>query len=276
MRISSATWPLFRDAHGRWPWDPWRWFHGCGCSSCVAPTRTMQETMFLPLDHRRASNLARSNRVQNGLAPAAKLGDGALSLGFPSFRSAAPNTHDKNFDNPIHAFFCVSRFTDRVGRHARGIAHWLRSFRNNDNRRRIDAATLRRDLLCGSPDCLASAKGMPRMSSPLRRPYSGRKRLAAPPLPRPSAVLTIRTAKGSIPITAAPFSAKPGIASIVDSARRASATRRTPAGNDPIDVSLTVLAPPRSLIPRWARTPGLRSKDGILRQSRGGSEFRCA
>jgi hypothetical protein len=128
MRTSSATWPLFRDVHGRWPWDPWCWFHGCGCSSCVAPTQTMQETMFLPHDRRRASNLERNNRVRNGPDLAAKLAVGALSPGFPSLRSAARTTRDKNFDNPIHAFFCVSRFTDRVGGHARGIAHWLRSF----------------------------------------------------------------------------------------------------------------------------------------------------
>lgn len=220
--------------------------------------------MFLHLDRRRASNLARNNSARHGLDPAAKRADGALNLGFPSFRSAARTAHDKNFDNPIHAFFCVSRFTNHVGRHARGIAHWLRSFRNNDN---SGASTPpRRDLLCGSPDCLASARAMPTMSSPLRRrPYDGKKRLPARPLPRPGAVPAIRTARGSIPTTAAPFSAKRGIASIAE-----------PARPDPIDVSLTVLAPPRSLIPRRAWTPGLFSKDGILRQPRGGSEFRCA
>jgi hypothetical protein len=275
MRTSSATWPLFQDAHGCWLSDPWHWFHGCGCSSCVAPalTPTMQKTMFLHLDRRRASNRARNN----GLDPAPKPADGASSLGFPSFCSITRAARDKNFDSLIHAFFCVSRFTNCVGRYARSVAHWLRSFRNNDNQRRSDAAILRRDLLCGSPDCLASARAMRKMSSPLRRPYSRKPRLLPRPLPRPSAVPTIRTAKGSIPITAARSSARHGIASIAESAGGVPASLQgAVVGNDPIDVSLTVLAPPRSLIPRWARTPGLRSKDGILRQSRGGSEFRCA
>lgn len=80
----------------------------------------MKEILFLHLDQRRASNLAR-----HSLELAAKRVDGALSLGFPSFRSAAHAARDKNFDSLIHAFFCVSCLTDRAGRHARSGACWL-------------------------------------------------------------------------------------------------------------------------------------------------------
>ena len=44
------------------------------------------------------------------------------------------------------------------------------------------------------------------------------------------------------------------------------------ANVDPIDVSLTVPAPPRSLIPRRTRPAGRLSKDGFLSQPRGGIE----
>lgn len=250
MRISSATLLLYQDARGRWPWDRWRWFRGCGCSSCVVrvPIPKMKETTFLRLGRRRARNLAR-----NSLDLAAKVAGDVSSLGFPSFRSAARAAHGKNSDSPIRLFFSVSHLTNRASKHAHSVAPWLRSLRNNDNQRRSGAATLRRDLLCGSPDCSACARAMPKTSSPLPRLHSGTKRLPAPlrflpPLRTPSAAPTIRTARGSIPITAAPFSERHGIASIDDA-----------AGQAPIDGSLTVSAPPRSLIPRraWTSRPAV-------------------
>jgi hypothetical protein len=266
MRISSAIWPRLPDALGRWRSAHWRSCRWCGSSSSSAirkPQRQMTATTLL-LRLRRDRVL--SHAPKHVRSRARKRQDVASSPGFPPIPRRARSTRDKNSDSLIRAVFCVSDFTDRVCHAAQRCPHWVRSFRNNDNHQRRAVDIFGKRSLCGSPDCSADAVASTTTTSPLRcRPCRGKKRRKAPtpalPPRRPDAVRTTPSARASILTTAAPFSVAPGNGSTaesawVDSTRAHSVQVESTRPARPVDVSLTVPAPPRSLILRQDRRSG--------------------